>query len=135
MKFAKEIFAILCDDIRQELGGKVSLMGIYGRDLVVPDIPFMLPKLCLWISIKEIKNDLGQMKVVITSPASEPLSIILPPPPRQKLSKDIQLGMAFAPLNIKGEGMATIEVFQNDEDIPFFLHNFNIIKTKSPQIS
>lgn len=34
-----------CDDIRQEVGNKLSLMGVYNGALVVPSFPFDLPRL------------------------------------------------------------------------------------------
>lgn len=45
------ITAILCDDIRQEMGNKYSLMGCYQGELVVPMAPAVLPKLCIFASI------------------------------------------------------------------------------------
>jgi hypothetical protein len=36
---AKNIFTILCDDIRQEQGHKVSLMGVYGDVILLREIP------------------------------------------------------------------------------------------------
>jgi hypothetical protein len=44
MRYAHTIF---CDDVRQEVGGKMSLMGIYTGDLLVPQQPWVLPKLCV----------------------------------------------------------------------------------------
>ena len=38
--------ALFCDDVRNEVGNKLSLMGVYGQDLLLPELPAMLPKLC-----------------------------------------------------------------------------------------
>lgn len=38
---------IYCDDIRQEVGGKLSLMGVYNGVMYVQQFPVTLPK--LWI--------------------------------------------------------------------------------------
>ena len=38
---------VYCDDIRQEVGGKLSLMGVYNGVMYVPQFPATLPK--LWI--------------------------------------------------------------------------------------
>lgn len=43
--------ATYCDDIRQELGGKLTLVGVYGGSLLVPSFPVILPKLCLVLQI------------------------------------------------------------------------------------
>ncbi|MBS0374790.1 MAG: hypothetical protein JSR73_09395 [Proteobacteria bacterium] len=37
---------LFCDDVRQEIGNKLSLIGCYGPDLIVPQIPMVLARLC-----------------------------------------------------------------------------------------
>lgn len=39
-------YAIFCDDIRNEVNGKISLMGIFGNLMYLPEFPAVLPKLC-----------------------------------------------------------------------------------------
>lgn len=46
------MWTIFCDDVRQEAGNKLSYMGIYGANLVVPSFPTTLLKLCLAMSIR-----------------------------------------------------------------------------------
>jgi hypothetical protein len=128
MKFAKEISTILCDDIRQELGNKISLMGIYGKEIIVPSIPFTLPKLCLLLIAKEVQLEIHDLRVNVTIPQNEPITLNLPAPPNQKIPQDIQIGIAIAPLNINGEGEAKIEIFQKTESKPFISHCFNLKK-------
>lgn len=43
--------AIFCDDIRQELGGKFTFVGVYGAKLLVPAFPGVLPKLCVVVNM------------------------------------------------------------------------------------
>ena len=44
---------IFCDDIRQEVFGKISLMGIYGSDLkIFSSLPSILPKLCMLVNAR-----------------------------------------------------------------------------------
>jgi len=43
--------ATYCDDIRQELGNKLSLMGCYQGELIVSRVPVALPKLCVYVSV------------------------------------------------------------------------------------
>lgn len=50
---------LFCEDIRQEVGGRVSLMGILGSKLYVQDFPLVFPKLCLFIEWGEVKEDLN----------------------------------------------------------------------------
>jgi hypothetical protein len=46
------MWATFCDDVRQEAGNKLSYMGIYGANLVVPSIPTTLVKVCCVFSIR-----------------------------------------------------------------------------------
>ena len=46
----RHILTLFCDDIRQEIGGKFSYIGVYSGGLFVPTFPITLPKLCLAMS-------------------------------------------------------------------------------------
>ena len=50
---------LFCEDIRQEVGGRVSLMGILGTKLLVQDFPLVFPKLCLFIEWGEVKENIN----------------------------------------------------------------------------
>ena len=51
MSFDRFVVAQFCDDIRQEIGNKHSLMGCYAEDLLVPALPWVLAKLCAQVKI------------------------------------------------------------------------------------
>jgi hypothetical protein len=46
------LLATFCDDVRQELGNKLSYLGIYGPNLVVPSFPTTLVKLCCVFTLR-----------------------------------------------------------------------------------
>ena len=52
MTAQRTVIAQFCDDVRQEIGNKFSLMGCYGTDLYVPKFPFTLPKLCVFVHVR-----------------------------------------------------------------------------------
>lgn len=43
--------AIFCDDIRHEVGNKLSFMGCYQNELFVPTAPIALAKLCVYVTL------------------------------------------------------------------------------------
>ncbi|MBF0095797.1 MAG: hypothetical protein HQM04_01855 [Magnetococcales bacterium] len=45
------LVATFCDDIRQEIGKKVSLMGCYHGALMVPSLPTVLLRFCAFVSV------------------------------------------------------------------------------------
>lgn len=51
MKQSCVLIVSFCDDIRHEIGGKYSLIGCYGRELIVNKLPATLPKLCAFITL------------------------------------------------------------------------------------
>jgi hypothetical protein len=44
---ARHVETLFCDDIRHEVGGKLSYIGVYSGGLFVRAFPVTLPKLCL----------------------------------------------------------------------------------------
>lgn len=55
---------IYCDDIRNEVGNKFSFMGIYTRELTIPNAPLRLPKLCIAVKVVTDIDDLFESLVV-----------------------------------------------------------------------
>lgn len=41
------IDTILCEDIRPELGNKVTLAGVFGEEMIVPQIPVAIPSFAI----------------------------------------------------------------------------------------
>lgn len=55
---------VFCDDIRQEVGNKVTLVGCYGNELQTNSLPTVLPKICVHFSILSNDKDDGTEKDV-----------------------------------------------------------------------
>lgn len=45
-------WCVVCDDVRQEVGSKYSMMGVYHGVILLPSFPATLPKLCFVISAR-----------------------------------------------------------------------------------
>jgi len=43
--------AVFCDDVRQEIGNKISLIGCYTDELIVDRLPASLPKLAVHVRV------------------------------------------------------------------------------------
>lgn len=52
MTETRNLVALFCDDIRQEVGNKYSLMGCYGDELIVEKMPAILSKLCVQLRVQ-----------------------------------------------------------------------------------
>jgi len=65
-------YAIVCDDIRHEIGDKFSLIGVYGSDICVARIPFSFPKLGAVISYRNMRAG-DRFVVELQSPSGKVL--------------------------------------------------------------
>ena len=48
---ARHCEAIYCDDVRQEVSGKLTFVGVYSGNMIVVRTPTALPKLCVFVKI------------------------------------------------------------------------------------
>lgn len=67
---------LFCDDVREEGGGKVSLMGLFGPDVAIPEIPAVLPRLCVIFMADVIGDEPFTLSGTMTSPEG----VLLPAP-------------------------------------------------------
>jgi hypothetical protein len=72
--------ALYCDDVRQETGNKLSLMGVYQSALFVPTLPFTLPKLCIVVEVRTSGSEpFGELKIEVLKNNDVLISGILAP--------------------------------------------------------
>lgn len=65
---------IFCDDIRQEVGGKISLIGVYNGVMYVPQFPVTLPKLWLMASLTMPRKEPPKSLTIRVTKNDEPLA-------------------------------------------------------------
>jgi hypothetical protein len=79
-------FSLFCDDIRAEVGGKMSIMGVYQADMIFPtnqNFPLTVPKFCILIKYYEILNfftDEIAISIFLPGDAKDAPTIVLPIP-------------------------------------------------------
>jgi hypothetical protein len=133
MRSGRGGYTIFCDDIRQEVGNKSSLMGVYGPDLIVEgDFPVTMSKLGFFIKYKE---DLG------VTPEKMALNIFLPgdsddkptytidveradsgtsvplPDATPDTKQTMALNIVFSPVILKNEGRIKVRMQVGDEEV------------------
>lgn len=122
-----------CDDIRLEVGSKVSMMGIYNGELHVAAMPVFLPKLCVAVfCTTEFENRFKEIKIRITSGESLLQESIIPKADLDKMQselaarsstedplKNITIGMHFnlSPFPIERESTVVATVIADQEEI------------------
>ena len=66
MSITRHLEVIFCDDIREELGNKLSFMGVYSADMTVPVVPIILNNLCIVVrAITENSDPFESLKVSV----------------------------------------------------------------------
>lgn len=131
----ESIDIIICDNIRMELGGKLSLMGVaLNNTIVVPTIPCTLPTLSFLTRMKKCPQDFI-ITVCITTPAMQKII----PMQKQKMSvpqknASIFFNFTIAPFRIESEGSYVITVVFENDQVPAFTQTFKIMKAKKRQV-
>ena len=126
MKIAKKINTILCDDVRQEIGGKMSLMGIYSKDMVVNKVPAILPFINLIVMFEDIKEPFDNIFVSVITPESEPMQVTYLPPPGLEKGKDVNIIIGLSPFRLNATGPAKFEIRLSKNEKPRIVHRFSI---------
>jgi hypothetical protein len=84
VKHGRFVNCVFCDDIRHEIGNKLSLMGIYQREMLVAEssLPTALPKLVaqFWI-VTPIDKVFSKAAAWVVSPSGEEVARTEAEPP------------------------------------------------------
>lgn len=125
---------IFCDDIREEVNGKISIIGIYSGTLIVyQPFPLHLAKFSLLTSYYErLGESSSPVELQVSIPGDKPgepsVKVNLPidevrkASPNQKIrGEDILVTMKnkmiFTPLPLKEEGFIRVRAYRDDLEI------------------
>jgi hypothetical protein len=107
----KNITAIYCDDIRNELGAKLSFIGVYSGEMYFPSFPIVLAKFCIFVTLKipKIEYPKEKIKIRVCEGANE----------IARLEYDKQELEKYKPLNIKDDHFNDSEINLDDQNTIF----------------
>ena len=117
---------VFCDDIREEVGGKSSYIGIYkGVMYVQADFPLTLPKLGMGVILNQKLNAFASnIKLRIILPDNETMELAAPSmdAQRSQLEPDAELHQLYlkvivSPLILKGEGSIKVRAICDGEEV------------------
>jgi hypothetical protein len=120
-----------CDDIRNELFGKTTFVGLYAGEMkIYAELPAAIPKLCLAIRFFEKADDIGVpliLRVFLPGDEADAATYNIPVPPRQLIApppsiepgEDFRVtshfAMQIAPLLITEEGSLRVRMVRGDD--------------------
>jgi hypothetical protein len=58
----KPIFALFCDDIRNETNGKQILIGVYTGDILISQFPAVI-SISVWVAFERINEESGELPI------------------------------------------------------------------------
>jgi hypothetical protein len=123
-------YTVFCDDIRQEVLGKITLVGVYQGEMTVIGVaPVQIPKLALSIHFFEKPtegHDPLEIQIFLPGDADEAPSqrVSIPPrdhvsAPEQQGAEDIRARIAvafqFVPLVVHQEGTLKVRMKRGDD--------------------
>lgn len=124
----RQLTAIFCDDIRHEMGNKMSFMGCYQGELFIAATPALLPKLCVYASawtlkgkpfktlvfriVQDDKNELARLE--IPAQALEEAAQIQDPTATRKT---VSTAIAFSPFFIEEPTSLRLMAITEDGEI------------------
>jgi len=120
--------AIYCDDIRQEVGGKTTLVGIYSGHCFVNTIPCALPKLCISLSLSSPKsqpiksiNAIGSFagnEIINMALNEEQITqLVAPNSTPERKGVMVVLLAVMSPFNVPAAGKLTLDLKVDGEPI------------------
>ena len=121
----KHDLTLLADDFRQEARNKISLIGVYGKDIhISTPVPVMLSKLCFFTRITGGKG-VFKIKYSLKNPdGEEGLGSSSELPINAKTDMDMNLNLCVSPFNISKEGEYKFTIFIDGKE--FSSTKFNI---------
>lgn len=121
------VHAIFCDDIRQEMGNKVSFMGCYQGELFVPFVPLVLPKLCVQVTISTtverplksltVRLDQGANQLTVIEISGDELARAIPPATEDTTRLAASVGAMFSPFTITEPGELRVVVVTEEGEM------------------
>jgi hypothetical protein len=121
-------YILLCDDVRREDNGKFILIGMYTPDMVVQQIPFVLPTLSFFLNLESdrpgnfgFRTKVEHQETGNALPATVAMGTIAVTNPQQPLLVPVKfVGVIF---NAQGLYSFSLEIENQREPI---VHTFNV---------
>lgn len=126
---SRQAYTLFCDDIRQEVGNKLSFIGTYFSVMLVSNFPVALPKLCLalfattpadrpfrQLTARVWKDD--EMLVEIQVPEESVTAALEPrPDDSEDLVMAFRANLAFSPFQVDGPCRLRVRLLTEDGEL------------------
>lgn len=107
---------MICDDVRVENNGKTIIIGIYHDNIIVPELPFVMPNLVTWTKWDVTKGPIKKFEFTITAPDDKIMGHVADRPSAKATGKKAILQIVISPFVIKEAGEYRIDAKINETD-------------------
>jgi hypothetical protein len=124
----QHVLTIICDDIRLELGRKISLMGIYDEAIVFKRVPARIAKLCMF-QRWDGWNQPEKVRIQIRGTALSGIFSAEGGREKDHFNPDIKRArvmIAFAPFDVVDVGDVEFLTYFGDIEQPAYSHRIEI---------
>ena len=127
MKIADTIYSLVCDDVREEVGKKLTFVGVYQEEIILSICPAVLPKLAFVVFIEHFHKLLpaGYVKVHLPGDKSREIKFN-----KASGSKRDSIIMSFfiAPVRFEEFGNIIFELYIGKEKHPTYTRTLLVRK-------
>ena len=109
-------YVIICDDIREEIGNKLTLVGVYAESIQVSKVPYSFPKLCFFIQYRDITSG-DRFSIELKDPTGKRIGKTINGilQPEKRVDKLRLLGI-YSPLKMEQEGSYSLTITFNEDE-------------------
>lgn len=133
--FAESIIAVICEDVRQEINNKLSLMGMFNGNINVDTIPCVLPVLHFVVFFTGLKKKINTLYISLDMPNSDTIFLKNNFPSPSNKEKNFNLIVGISPFVIKSFGECSLTIRATKKGKPIFVHPFKImLNKKNPSV-
>jgi len=122
----RHLYTLICDDLRSEVGQKVSLMGVYNEEITLSAIPSRLPKLSIfqrWVESPTLEKVDVELRGTCLD---TPIRVTGRRHEDQGGRTSVQIMLPFFGLAIVREGTLEFATYINDDTEPRYVHALRV---------
>ena len=123
------ILTVICDDMRQEVGGKSILIGVYAGGILFETLPVVVPTLSIYMEVQPKKPSYERVFSFIKSPSGEEYKSNEGPAAFAYAKYNGPLYFRFPTFTINEEGHYGIYLVM--DSAPILARTFSVIKREN----
>lgn len=137
---------IFCDDVRQEVSGKQTLVGTYGAAMYVAEFPAILPQICCVICYREAPDSIGNVAIRVIHEVNDEETVMaeiafdIPegtkPPAEMEGPFIMRVGnfvVQLSPFSIEGPGLLKVRAFRDGDEIRLGALKIDLASSMQPE--